>query len=60
MIMFSVIELQNIVTKYKNIKPKTIKQYSNKIINITIRWIQIINIVITWIKIISIVITWIK
>ena len=43
MIMFNVIELQNTVTKYKNIKPKTNKQYSNKIINITIRWIKIIN-----------------
>jgi len=29
MIMCSVIELQNSVTKYKNIKPKTSKQYSN-------------------------------
>jgi len=29
MIMFSVIELQNSVTKYKNLKPKTNKQYSN-------------------------------
>jgi len=27
--MFSVIELQNSVTKYKNIEPKTKKQYSN-------------------------------
>ena len=37
MIMFSVIELQNSVRKYKGIKPKTNKQYRNKIINITIR-----------------------
>jgi len=29
MIMFSVIELQNSVTKYKNLKPKTNKHYSN-------------------------------
>ena len=27
--MFSVIEIENGVTKYKNIKPKTNKQYSN-------------------------------
>jgi len=36
MIMFSIIELQNCVIKYKNIEPKTNKQYSNNMNSIMI------------------------